>query len=90
MKYSGVLSGVLQVVGMLLASGHMLPAQAQAATASGVAYISLQHPEWPPLPANVSGVPETQLGDGRIALNDLNYDYDLAAEVARLWGILNT
>jgi hypothetical protein len=72
---------------MLQAIEQVAPVPASSLPQSGT-FWSAQHapgsPEaWPPLPANMWGLPAWPLGDGVFLLNDTNLDYDaLAAVVA--------
>jgi hypothetical protein len=55
-----------------------LPAEA-VARASG--YYSAQYPNWPPLPANLNGLPLWSLGDGIYLLDDRQFDYAAVSSV---------
>jgi hypothetical protein len=54
-------------------------------------YYSIQHADdWPPLPANIWGFPEIDLGNGMIGLNDVDVDYDQLREEAEIIKLLNS
>ena len=59
-------------------------AQASPPTPPGLTYYSIQHAEdWPPLPANIWGWPEIDVGGGMIGLNDVGIDYDLLSKLMK-------
>ncbi|MGH7951890.1 MAG: Ig-like domain-containing protein [Limisphaerales bacterium] len=59
---------------MLQAIEQTPPLPASAAPPVGNFY-SVQHPEWPPLPGNLFGLPVWNLGDGTWLLDDGSFDY---------------
>ncbi len=59
-----------------LAAVEQLPTIAADAVPRGACnFYSAQFPNWPPLPANIYGVPVWDLGDGWYLVDDLQIDY---------------
>jgi len=69
-----VFLGELSVTPQL--STNALPRRGMSGT-----FYSLQHPNWPPLPGDMHGLPAWQM-NGFYLLNDLNFDYTAAATQA--------
>ena len=49
-----------------------------------VSFMSMQHPEWPPLPGNFYGLDVWPLGEGHFVLDDRKVDYAALEAAARL------
>ena len=53
--------------------------------ANGPTYYSIQHADdWPPLPANILGLPEIDFGGGMIGIDDLDVDYALIPKIGAI------
>ena len=78
---------VCLVWGSLVGPAYSAAVDAQTTNMSP-AYYSIQHSDdWPPLPANILGLPEINLGNGQIAIDDLDVDYDTLAKLLGASGL---